>query len=128
MEDWPDLIRIERKPWDDWFVAGTSYPAGKTVVDYVSNTRSVSLADGNTAALSDTTKWWQIDHTLAPAAWSATATYTAGDVVGDGTTMILNNASFGEFETGIIQQAIISSSAYEAMLKGTPRKMSAERW
>lgn len=83
MEDWPDLIRTERKPWDDWFVAGTTYPASKAVVDYASNSRYLSLADGNTAALSDTSKWWKIDHTLAPAAWSATATYTAGDVVFD---------------------------------------------
>lgn len=45
-----------------------------------------------------------------------TTTYTAGDVVGTGTsaTIALNNSSFGEFDCGIIQQAIISSSAYVA--------------
>lgn len=40
--------------------------------------------------------------------------YTAGDVMGDGTTLVFNNTSFGEFDSGIIQQAIISSSAYVA--------------
>ena len=83
MEDWPDLIRIERKPWDDWYVSGTSYDADDCVVDYTSNSRYISLADGNTAALTDKTKWWKIDHTLAPAAISSTATYSAGNVVFD---------------------------------------------
>jgi len=43
-----------------------------------------------------------------------TTTYTAGDVIGTASsaTMTFNNASFGEFDVGIIQQAIISSSAY----------------
>lgn len=43
-------------------------------------------------------------------------TYTAGDVIGTAVTATLTipNASFGEFDAGIIQQAIISSSAYVA--------------
>lgn len=45
-----------------------------------------------------------------------TTTYTAGDVIGTASsaTLPLNNSSFGEFDCGIIQQAIISSSAYVA--------------
>lgn len=83
IEDWPDLIRTERRSWDDWFVSGTTYPANKAVVDYTANARYLSLADGNAAALTDTTKWWRIDHTLVPPAWDPAATYTAGDVVFD---------------------------------------------
>lgn len=47
-----------------------------------------------------------------------TTPYTSGDVVGTdpGTVITINNASNGEFECGILQQAIISSSAYV----GTP--------
>lgn len=43
-----------------------------------------------------------------------TTTYTSGDVVGDGNVLTFNNASFGEFDSGIILQGIISSSAYVA--------------
>ncbi len=45
-----------------------------------------------------------------------TTTYTAGDVVGSdpGAVMTFSNASFGEFDSGIIQQAIVTSSAYVA--------------
>ena len=45
-----------------------------------------------------------------------TTAYTAGDVIGTASsaTMTLNNSSFGEFDCGIIQQAILSSSAYVA--------------
>lgn len=41
-----------------------------------------------------------------------TTTYTAGDVVGDGAVLEFVNASARSSEPGIIQQAIISSSAY----------------
>lgn len=45
-----------------------------------------------------------------------TTTYTAGDVIGTASsaTLTLNNASYGEFDCGIIQQAILESSAYVA--------------
>lgn len=45
-----------------------------------------------------------------------TTTYTAGDVVGTAVTATIefNNASSGEFECAILQQAIVSSSAYVA--------------
>jgi hypothetical protein len=43
-----------------------------------------------------------------------TTTYTSGDVVGDGTVMVFSRASKGVGTPGIIQQAIITSSAYVA--------------
>lgn len=42
-----------------------------------------------------------------------TTPYTAGDTVGSG-LFTFNNASFGEFDSGIIQSASIMSSAYVA--------------
>ena len=46
-----------------------------------------------------------------------TDAYTIGDVVGTATTatLIIPNASFGEFDAGIIQQVIVSASAYVAV-------------
>jgi hypothetical protein len=46
-----------------------------------------------------------------------TTTYTTGDVIGTAVTatLIIPNASFGEFDAGIIQQVIVSSSAYVAV-------------
>lgn len=53
-------------------------------------------------------------HTVSDSATrpANTTTYTAGDVVGDGTVLEFVNASARSSEPGIIQQAIISSSAY----------------
>lgn len=43
-----------------------------------------------------------------------TTAYTIGDVIGTASsaTLTIPNSSFGEFDAGIIQQAIVSSSAY----------------
>jgi hypothetical protein len=81
IENWPDLCPIEFRAWDDLYDFTQTYAAGKTVVDYTGNARYLSLAANNTAALTDASKWWPIDHLAVPGEWDATTVYAVGDLV-----------------------------------------------